>query len=57
MSTGGGGKGGKSKGVKVDMALLLVQEGLAVTVRHRGDEPRCVLVIIDGLMTVRRVCG
>ena len=41
-SNGGGGNGTKRGGIgaRVDMALLLVQEGLAVTVRHRGDEPR-----------------
>lgn len=38
--TSGGGGGKKGAGGQVDMALLLVQEGLAVTVKHRGDEPR-----------------
>ena len=36
-----GGKGsGNARGRGQDMATQLVQEGLAVTVRHRGDEPR-----------------
>lgn len=51
------GKGG-AKGQ--DIALQLVQEGLAVTVRHRGDEPRALgydMLMVEEVQAVQKKKG
>lgn len=51
------GKGG-AKGQ--DIALQLVQEGLAVTVRHRGDEPRAMgydMLMVEEVQAVQKKKG
>ena len=49
---------GSSKGQ--DIALQLVQEGLAVTVRHRGDEPRAAgydMLMVEEVQAVQKKKG
>jgi staphylococcal nuclease domain-containing protein 1 len=56
-----GGKGsGNSRGRLHDIATQLVQEGLAVTVRHRGDEPRAAgydMLLVEEVEAVQKKKG
>lgn len=53
-------QGGQRQSGRMDIAAQLVQEGLAVTVRHRGDEPRAAgydMLLVDEVEAVLKKKG